>query len=62
MTRFGIVNKGIDMEETKKPKVTQEMRDAVRQTTTIQQNEALASHAHEVQRQAEQEQRDGLER
>jgi TrwC relaxase/AAA domain len=62
IARLGIVNKGIDMEETKKPKVTQEMRDAVRQTTTIQQNEALASHAHEVQRQAEQEQRDGLER
>jgi len=62
-TRFRLTNKGIDMEQTntKKPKLTQEQRDAARQMSQVQQNETMDSHhAHHAQQQAEQER--GLER
>jgi len=64
-TRFGLVNRGADMEQehTKKPTITQEMRDAVWQNSTVQQqDQAAANSAHEARRQSEQEHDSGLER
>lgn len=50
-------------EHTKKPTITQEMRDAVWQNSTIQQqDQAVANSAHEARRQSEQEHDSGLER
>ena len=56
------MNQETDVEQTKKPKVTQEMRDLARQTAQVQQNETMANQTHEEHRQAEQEQSRGLER
>jgi hypothetical protein len=63
--RQALMEQGIDMEEIKKPKVTQEMRDLARQTTVIQQNDAQINQAREAHRQAEEHSHDnsrGIER
>jgi hypothetical protein len=60
-----LMEQGIDMEEIKKPKATQEMRDLARQTTVIQQNDAQINQAREAHRQAEEHSHDnsrGIER
>ena len=63
--RQALMEQGIDMEDIKKPKVTQEMRDLARQTTVIQQNDAQINQAREAHRQAEEHSHDnsrGIER